>query len=203
MAEVKQAVGALEALLRGRYSCREYTADPISRDALAALLDQGQGAQAGSGRRMAPSAHALYPLRLYVVIRRVAGMSAGFYAYEAVDGRLDRMADAPKSGDMLTVSLASDSWLEDAAAVVVIAADMRQAIAHFKDQQPDGMRGVRYVDFESGAVAQNMALAVSERALGGVVVMGFDQPRLDQLLSLPSPYQSVAMYCVGVPLIKQ
>jgi len=199
MAGMKPVRGTFEALLGARYSCREYAGLPIGQDALLAILRQGQGARPGTDRRMAPSAHALYPLRLYVVVRQVSGIASGVYVYDPSAGTMERLADAPKPGEMLAVSLASDNWLEDAAAVIVIAANMPQAIAHFQDQQPDGLRGLRYVDFESGAVAQNMALAVAEQALGGVVVMGFDQQRLDQALSLPLPFQSVALYCVGVP----
>lgn len=75
-----------------------------------------------------------------------------------------------------------------------------RAIDHFADQQADGLRGTRYVDFEAGAAAQNMYLAVTAAGLGGVVVMGFDDVKMKQALRLERPFFSVALFCVGHPL---
>lgn len=68
------------------------------------------------------------------------------------------------------------------------------------DSSTSCMAGARYVDFEAGAVAQYMYLAVTAAGLGGVVVMGFDDVRMKEALGLEPPFFPVALFCAGHPL---
>lgn len=77
--------------------------------------------------------------------------------------------------------------------MVVIIGNRDLAIQHFAEQQADGLRGARYVDFEAGAVAQNMYLAVTAQGLGSVVVMGFDDGAMKRALELDETRQPVAL----------
>lgn len=188
-----------ERLLARRRSIRDYAETPIEAAALHRLLAAGQGFTAGDGKRAAPSAHALHPLALFAVARRVDGLAPGCYGYDVGNRQLRGIAPPLEAGALLSTSLADDTWLETAPAVIVIAADRAAAIRHFADQSPDGMRGARYVDVETGACAQNMALAAAALQLGGVFVMGVDERRLAQVLPLPAPFEPVALFCVGWP----
>lgn len=212
-------LAALQRLLRLRQSCRDYSGMPISREALQYLVEAAQGATRKVGARTAPSAHAVYPLQLYVLVRRVEGTEPGFYRYRAVrdeqqhlstgegqgtignsqQHRLHALHSLPHALSLVTASLAEDTWLDTAAAIIVIAADRQRAIQHFADQSADGQRGARYVDIETGAVIQNLYLATTALGLGGVAVMGFDEARMQQLLRLETGFDLVALYCVGDP----
>ncbi len=188
---------ALYALVSRRRSVREYAVQPVDGAALLRVLASAQGITDREGRRAAPSAHGLSPLALSVIVRRVHGLSAGLYAYEPEDGTLRRLADAPPEGALLNTSLSDDTWLEQAAAVVVIGADYDAALRHFADQQSDGLRGARYIDVETGAVAQLLYLATQAEGLGGVFVMGVEDAKLQALLNLPAPCRPVALFCLG------
>lgn len=187
----------LYALISRRRSVRQFTDTPVDEPALMRVLTCAQGVNSRDGKRGAPSAHALHPLGLTVVARRVQGVEAGSYLFDPACKSLGRIASAPVSGSLLSVSLADDEWLETAPVVIVISADYDQALRHFADQQPDGLRGARYVDVETGAVAQSLYLATLVERLGGVLVMGVDDQALARQLTLPAEHKPVALFCLG------
>lgn len=190
---------ALNELLVRRRSCRRFEERPLSLDTLDRLLSSAQGVTSIDGKRATPSAHAFYPLQLFVVARQIEGVGAGIY--ETSSGRLaasNRLA-ATRPGSLLSAALADDVWLEQAPAVIVIAADREAAIDHFADQPPDGRRGARYVDFEVGAATQNLYLSTTAQGLGGVIVMGFDDDAMRTALGLSEDLAPIALFCVGYP----
>lgn len=191
----------LEALLWRRRSIRSYSQSSLSLRSIQRVLAAGQGITSDDGKRTAPSAHALCPLELFVIVRRVQGLESGLYAYAAASNDLRLVRKPLADGVLLSIALGNDQWLEDAAVVVVIGARLNEAIRHFADQQPDGMRGARYVQFEAGACTQNMYLAVAAEKLGAVVVMGFDDDRLKDALSLQEDIDPVALFCIGHPKV--
>jgi SagB-type dehydrogenase family enzyme len=190
----------LKNLLSTRRSVRSFSDEPLSLAILETLLYAGQGCTSTDGRRTAPSAHALHPLVLRVVVRQVEGLAPGVYTYESQTGTLSRIADPIENGLLNSAALGDEKWLEDAPAVIAVVAERALAIDHFSAQQADGLRGARYVDFEAGATVQNMYLAVTAAGLGGVVVMGFDDVRMKEALSLERPLFPIALFCVGSPL---
>ncbi len=195
----KSPASALKALLLKRRSVRSYTGNPIELRAIRSILSAAQEVTAADGRRTTPSAHALHPLKLFLIARRVNGLEPAIYEYRPEDGSLHRINEQPGCGVLLSASLSNDSWLEDAAAIVIVGAQLNKAIGHFFDQQADGKRGARYVDFEAGACTQNMYLTVAAEDLGAVVVMGFDDERLKEALSLSNDVTPVALFCIGQP----
>jgi len=187
----------LYSLVSRRRSVRQFTDAAIDAQALMRILVCAQGISGGDGKRGAPSAHALYPLGLSVIVRRVQGLQPGTYRFDPLQASLDRVAPGPSTGCLLTASLADDIWLETAPVVIVISADHDLALRHFADQQPDGLRGARYVDVETGAVAQNLYLAALVEELGGVLVMGVDDEALARQLTVPAANKPVALFCLG------
>lgn len=187
----------LYSLISRRRSVRQFSDAPIDQQALIRILNCAQGVTGSDGKRGVPSAHALYPLGLVVVARRVQDVAPASYVFDPERTCLDRLASAPAAGSLLSVSLADDLWLETSAAVIVITADYASALQHFCDQQADGLRGARYVDVEAGAVAQNLYLATLVENLGGVLVMGVDDAALAKQLGLPAEHQPVALFCLG------
>ncbi|MES1951623.1 nitroreductase [Salinisphaera sp. S4-8] len=190
----------LADLIESRRSLREYSGAPVSRAALEWIVACGQG-PSGAGQRNAPSAHALYPLRLFAIINRLDDSSCppGLYAFDGAHRRLGPRLGTTSPQALRATSLADDHWLEHAAVVLVVAADYPAARGHFADQQPDGLRGERYVHIETGAVLQNLHLATQAQGLGGVIVAGFDDRRLAGTLALPDGLRSVALFCIGAP----
>jgi len=190
----------LKELMSKRRSVRSFSEKPLSVDFLEAFLYAGQGCTSADGRRTAPSAHALFPLTLMVVVRHVDGLVPGVYSYDSQAGKLVRTQELIDDGVLNSAALGDETWLEDAPAVIAVVAERQSAIDHFASQQADGLRGARYVDFEAGAAVQNIYLAVTAAGLGGVVVMGFDDIKMKEALRLELPYFPVALFCVGHPL---
>ena len=70
-----------EALFERR-SQRDFQDTELTQEQLAQLLWAAAGVTTEDGRRTAPSAGALYPLDLYVVVTQVTGLEPGLYLYQ-------------------------------------------------------------------------------------------------------------------------
>jgi len=191
---------ALRALLQARSSVRVYSKQPVARAALERMILLAQG-DTPDRRRHAPSAHGRYPLSIFVLVRRLddTALAPGLHTVDRQSGRIGGFLQPIAPGALLYTSLADDVWLEQAAAVIVVAVDYGAARAHFVDHQPDGLRGDRYVHIETGAMLQNMHLAGVTEGLAGVIVAGFDDLKLATVLELPHGLAPVSLFCVGVP----
>lgn len=194
-----RASDLLHSLLSNRRSQRDFSDQGLALAQLNSILLAGQGHTSPDGKRGAPSAHALHPLRLRVIARRVEGLAPGVHDFDSASATLHQVGPALSPGSLNAAALGDETWLEQAAAVVVIIADRELAIRHFAEQQADGLRGARYVDFEAGAVTQNMYLAVTAVGLGAVVVMGFDDLSMNATLGVTGSEAAVALFCVGQP----
>lgn len=193
----QQERDVLYSLISRRRSVRQFADAAIGDQALLRIINCAQAVNDSEGGRGAPSAHALHPMGLTVIVRRVSNMEPGSYRFDPVRQQLSRQGEAPGAGSLLPVSLAHDTWLEAAPVVIVITADYASALRHFADQQPDGQRGARYVDVEAGAIAQSLYLAALVENLGGVLVMGVDDAALADLLAMPPAHKPVALFCLG------
>ena len=183
---------SLEETLRERRSMRNFAVRPLSLQAAAQLLWAAQGVSSPEGLRTAPSAGALYPLELHLVVGEVAGLAPGSYRYDAPSHRLAPMAE----GDLrlaLADAALGQSWIAKAPAAVVIAG------VYSRTQWKYGQRGIRYVHVEAGHAAQNLALQAVAMGLGSTVVGAFDDTALQGLLGLPANEQPLVILPVGYP----
>jgi SagB-type dehydrogenase family enzyme len=185
--------------LRTRRSIRGYDARAVDLARLSQLLWAGQGITGGDGKRTAPSAHALYPLSLFVVAGGVDGLAAGLHRYDPRGNALSQLAAGDLRASLCAAALGDQPWLAEAPAAVVVAADMARAIEAFAEQPPDGRRGVRYVYLEAGALVQNVCLRATALGLATVFVGGFDDAKMAEVLKLPHPFEPVGLICVGWP----
>jgi SagB-type dehydrogenase family enzyme len=185
------AEGRLQALLRQRRSHRQFAEEPLTVAAVGQLLWAAQGVT-GEGRRVAPSAGALYPLEVLLVAGRVDGIAPGIYRYRFGSHALARCME----GDQ-RAALARACWDQDfvatAAAVVAICA------THAKTTRKYGERGLRYVHIEAGHVAQNICLMATELALHACVVGAFSDNDVAQVLQLGPEEAPLALLPVGMP----
>ncbi len=181
----------VEQALRQRRSVRELRDEPVALAAVAQLLWAAQGTLA-DGHRTAPSAGALYPLEIYVLAGRVTGLTPGAYRYVTGAHRLDRLASGDRRGAAATAAR-NQTWLARAPVVIVLAADEGRTAAKY------GGRATRYVDFEAGAAAENVALQAVALGLGAVVVGAFDDARLAEVAGLRPGERPVVLMPVGLP----
>ena len=181
---------SLEELLRQRRSVRDYQAAALQLSDISQLLWAAQGITHPKGFRTAPSAGALYPLELYVVAGNVNDLAAGVYHYQADGHRLARMQSGDQRKPLAQAALAQ-TWVRDAAAVVVFAA------VYDRTTRKYGQRGVRYVHMEVGHAAQNLFLQAEALGLATVVVGAFRDDELAGVLQLPAEVRPLLLMPVG------
>ena len=95
----------------------------------------------------------------------------------------------------LAAAALGQAWIADAAAVLVIAAVEQRTTRRY------GGRGVRYVHFEVGHAAQNVALQAAALGLGTVTVGAFDDDRVGELLVLPEGEAPLYIMPLGRPRV--
>jgi len=186
---------SLYAALSVRRSVRSYSGtDSLTLGQLSQLVWAAQGKTGTRGRRTAPSAGATYPLEVLCLIERVSGAEPGLYRYDPVDHILAPTAIAAAGATVPRVAEAcyGQSWIGNAAAILVIVADYTRTTDHY------GERGVRYVDMEAGHTGQNVYLMAAALDLATCAVGAFDEDAMTDLLGLRGQ-TPVYIFPVGVP----
>lgn len=177
---------SLEEALAARRSVRDFAERALSLDQVGQLLWAAQGVTGASGGRTAPSAGALYPLRLYVVLpeRVLLYQPAGHRARVWREGdRRGRLAGASYQRDVVA----------DAPAVVVVAADVAVTRAKY------GERAQRYADLEAGHATQNLLLEATALGLGAVPMGSFDDRAVGRAVPLAAGETPLYLVPVGYP----
>jgi len=180
---------SIEEALWKRRSIRRYAEGALSLQEVGQLLWAAQGVTNERGFRTAPSAGALYPLELYIVVGKVEGLSPGIYHYLPQDHALEWV----KEGDfreLLARAALDQAWVQQAALDIVFAAIYERTTRRY------GFRGVRYVHMEVGHAAENVYLQAVSLELGTVAVGAFHDEQVRQVLGLSE--KEVPLYIMPV-----
>lgn len=180
---------SVETALSQRRSIRDYSGENLTLDEVSQLLWAAQGITAPSwGGRTAPSAGALYPLELYVVVGDVEGIDKGAYKYSREEHELEKV----KEGDIraeLADAAGGQECVRDAAIDIVFTAVYERTTSKYKTpvyEERTGasyLRGIRYVHMEAGHAAQNVYLQAVSLDLGTVVIGAFMDDRVKELVN--------------------
>jgi len=177
---------SLEQTLAARRSVRSYTARPLTQEEISQLLWAAQGITDPRGYRTAPSAGALYPLEVYLVL------PGGSYHYLPQGHCLEPLGSEDVREGLWAAGLRQGPLLE-APAVFVIAG----VIARTKGKY--GERAERYVCLEAGHAAQNLLLQATALGLGAVPIGAFEDGAVREVLDLPSSHTPLYLIPVGEP----
>lgn len=179
-----------EALLRRR-SHRSFARSPLSLQEVAQLLWAAQGiTDKAQGFRTAPSAGALYPLEVYLVVGEVEGLFPGVYRYLPEEHALVMTLNEDRREELYKVSL-FQGWIRAAPVVLVFTAVYERTTRKY------GERGIRYVYMEAGHAAQNVYLQAEALNLGTVVVGAFQDDGVKNALLLPKNEHPLYLMPVG------
>jgi SagB-type dehydrogenase family enzyme len=184
---------SLEEALLGRRSVRSFSEEPITLQQLSQLLWAGQGITDPSGKRTAPSAGALYPLKLYVVVGNVEGLAVGVYKYEPETHTLIKTMDGDQRQSLAQAALGQASVQQSAVDIVITAVYEITTVKY-------GERGIRYVHMEAGHAAQNICLEAVALELGAVTIGAFDDAGVQQVLELPDDEVPLYIIPAGNPV---
>jgi SagB-type dehydrogenase family enzyme len=191
---VKGKLSVEEAVARRR-TIRSFTTSPLSLSAVSQLLFVAQGiTEEKRGKRATPSAGALYPLEVYMVVGKggVSDIKAGVYHYLPQGHRMELHKEGDLRGKLATASV-NQRWVGTAPVIFVIAADYSRTTGKYKD------RGIRYAHFEVGHCGENIALQAIGLGLGAGLVGAFRDNEVSLLLGLPENEAPLYIIPVGYP----
>ncbi len=183
---------SLERALRERRSVREFSKAALTQEEISQLLWAAQGITGRGGLRTAPSAGALYPLELYLVVGAVSGLDPGVYKYVPAGHKLMKAMAGDLHRQLAAAALGQDSVADAAAVLVFTAVEKRTARKY-------GSRASRYVHIETGHAAQNVFLQATALGLATVVVGAFDDEKVGEVLNLPSGETPLYLMPLGRP----
>lgn len=182
---------SIEEALQQRRSVRDYAEGPLALEEVGQLLWAAQGiTDDGRGFRTTPSAGALYPLELYVVVGEVETLSPGIYQYDPHNHTLRRVAEGERREALAVEGLGQD-WIRDGAINIVFTAIYERVTGRY------GERGRQYVHMEAGHAAQNVYLQCASLELGGVVVGAFEDEGVQNVLQVPKDHVPLYIMPVG------
>ncbi len=181
---------SVEQTLLARRSMRTFSRDPLTVDDLTQLLWAAQGTTHAQGYRTAPSAGALYPLELYVVVGHVVGLPTGLYRYLGREHALHAKSPRDLRAEMASAAHGQRP-VERAPVTFLFTAVYDRMTAKY------GRRGVRYVDMEAGHAAQNLCLQAVALDLKSVVIGAFQDEAVKPIAMLPADEEPLYLVPVG------
>ena len=187
---------SVEQALANRRSQRNFQAQAITTEQLSQILWAAYGitspnAQAPrGGLRTTPSAGALFPLEIYVVIGNVEGIEAGVYRYISEEHKMVRIIDGDIRASLGEAALRQRSVV-NAPATIIYTAVFELMTARY------GERGIMYTYIEVGHSAQNIYLQAEALGLGTVAVGAFTESRVAEILNLAEDKIPLYMMPIG------
>ncbi len=153
------------------------------------LLWAAQGITAGNRFRTAPSAGAIYPVRMYLIAESVDSLPAGIYRYLPVTESLELIREGDFLEAIADASL-GQMWMAKAQVLIAMAAETGTITRVY------GERGITYTHMEAGHISQNIYLQCVSLGLGTCAVGAFDDLEVASILRLPD--DEVPLYLMPV-----
>ncbi len=184
----------VEQAIERRRSVRNYSKEPISMAQLSQLLFAAQGVTEklfGQALRSAPSAGALYPFEIYIVVNSVEDLPQGIYHYSVLDHTLELLKEGDFRSKITLAGLDQDMLGKSGVTFVFSAVFDRTRYKY-------GERGFRYVYIEAGHISQNISLEAVSLGLGSVCVGAFLDEKVNKLIDIDGQDEAVIyLHAVG------
>ena len=174
---------SFEQALATRRSVRRFTGQPFNFVQIGQLAWAGQGiTEPQKGFRTAPSAGAIYPIKLYFATDQ------GLFVYSPKGHRLEKTLEPDIRG-----ALADQEMVAKAGCDIIIAGSQSKLAARFSNKAKE------YMLLEAGHIAQNIQLLAVCLEWGSVVVGGFDANQVHKVCKLPKDLEPLLIISVGYP----
>jgi len=173
-----QSSTSIEKAIKERRSVRSYKNIPLSIEEISQLLWAGQGiTDPISKYRSYPSAGALYPLELYIVINKAKSIEKGFYKYDPNKHALIKITERNIT-DEITQAALNQEFIKESAIIFIYTAITSKTTSRY------GERGLRYIYMEAGHAAQNIYLQSVSLKIGVVVIGAFKDQEIKKIMNL-------------------
>lgn len=182
-----------EDAIQRRRSVRDHSGQPMTREELSRLLYHTGGINAerwGHRLRSAPSAGALYPIEVYLVVHRVESLKPGLYHYAVRNHTLELLRAGDLQGEIVRHGLMQE-FLGQANLVLVFTAIFQRL--RWKYQE----RTYRYALLEAGHLGQNVYLAATSMGMGVCAVGAFLDDDLNAMVGVDGQHEA-AIYMLSV-----
>jgi len=191
---------SVEAALNGRRSVRTYRNKPLSLAEISQILWAAYGVTENidnvpslrGGLKTAPSAGALYPLEIYLVVGSVTNLPSGIYKYLPSEHKLIKISKGDKRIALCRAAL-GQSMIKNAPASLVFSAVFERTTRKY------GKRGrERYVCMDLGHSGQNVYLQAYSLGLGTCAVGAFNDAQVKKVIGMPKEEEPLYLMPLGV-----
>ena len=178
---------SFEQLLAKRRSVRKFSGKNLDFTQIGQLAWAGQGiTDSATGYRTAPSAGALYPIKLYFAA------SDGLFVYDPRQHTLEETCDTDIRQKLAAV--ASQNVIAEAPCDIIIAGDINKLRPKY------AQKARRFALLEAGHIAQNILLEAVSLQLAAVPMGAFEAKNVAAACNLPTELEPFYIICVGYPL---
>lgn len=178
---------SIEECIFKRRSIRKFSNREIEIQKISQILWVAQGKN--FFKRTVPSAGAIYPLEIYVFLKK-----KGLYSYSFKNSLLKREIEEDLNENLLkklTKYSLNQNFIYSAPLNIIICVDYPKIIQGY------GERGKRYALIEVGHCAQNIHLQAVSLGLGSVPIGAFQDNKILQLLNLPKNLEPIYIIPIG------
>ncbi len=183
-----QGTMSVEEAIARRRSVREFADQALAPEAIGQLLWAAEGITGHASHfRAHPSAGALHPLEVYLVV------PAGIFHYRPRGHAMLLVQEGDRRAALAKAAL-EQGCVAEAPCIIAIAAVYARTTGKY------GERGrMRYVPMDAAHAAQNVLLQAVALGLGAVPVGAFDDEAVRRVLGLPGEEVPVYLVPVGNP----
>lgn len=132
------------------------------------------------GMRTAPSAGALYPLDIYVLVQHVKDIPVGIYKYKSDAHQLIQVSDKDKSNELCAAAL-NQEMVKEAPVCLIYTAIFERTTSKYGDRGRE-----RYVWIDLGHSAENVYLQAEALHLGTCAIGAFNDKKVREVMDLPA-----------------
>ncbi len=178
---------SLEQTLAKRRSVRSYSSRPLDLTQISQLAWAAQGiTEKTKGFRTAPSAGAVYPIKLYFAT------PDGLFIYQPLGHSLEKVSAQDLRSSLSSASM-GQPWVAQAACDIIIAGSVEKLAARY------AAKAEKFMLLEAGHIAQNIHLQAVSLGLASVPIGAFDVSQVHVICNLPMALEPLYIICVGYP----
>lgn len=179
----------IQSCILNRKSVRNFTSDPMQYNELSNILYYSAGLNDHKkykiNFRNEPSAGALYPLEIYIVINRVNNIHTGIYHYNIRENCLELLKEVNDICNLVDDYHIKDQSITTANATLLVTAIFKRTTFKY------GNRGYRFILTEVGHLLQNIALTSTTYGIGTCELGGYEDDEINHLLDIDGVYEAI------------